>query len=57
LQYFKQHAEIFYRVAERKFNAREFEGDLITISNADVAGVDLPDIRQKIFTDRCSAIR
>jgi hypothetical protein len=51
LQYFRQHAEIFYRVAERKFNAREFEGDLLTISNLDVAGEDLPDVRRKIFTD------
>jgi hypothetical protein len=51
LQYFKEHAEIFYRVAQRKFNAGQFDGDLITISNADVAGEVLPDIRRKIFAD------
>jgi Protein of unknown function (DUF1488) len=51
LEYFKGHAETFYAVAERKYNAGEFEHDLITISNADVAGAELPDIRRKIFTD------
>jgi Protein of unknown function (DUF1488) len=45
LNYFKQHADIFYNVAQRKFDAGDFEGDLIAISNADVMGEDLPDIR------------
>jgi hypothetical protein len=50
-EYFKRHAEIFYRVAERKFNAGEFSDNQITISNEDVAAEELPDIRRKIFTD------
>jgi hypothetical protein len=51
LNYFKEHAQIFYRVAQRKFNAGLLDGDLITIANADVAGEPLPDVRNRIYTD------
>lgn len=46
LDYFKKHAEIFYRVAQRKYNAGEIHGNLLTISNVDVADEDLPDVRR-----------
>jgi len=47
LDYFQQHAETFYRVAQRKY----LEGDiaangLITITNADVECEHLPDVRR-----------
>jgi hypothetical protein len=51
LQYFKNHADVFYRVAQQKFNAGQIDGDLITISNADVTGEVLPDIRTPIYTN------
>jgi hypothetical protein len=44
--YFNDHADVFYRVAQRKFDGGEFDGgNLISIGNADVLGEDLPDIR------------
>jgi hypothetical protein len=45
LNYFKDHADVFYQAAQRKFDAGDIAGDLISISNADVVGEDLPDIR------------
>ena len=51
LKYFQDHAGIFYRVAERKYNNGDTAGDLITISNADVVGEILPDIRRKIYVN------
>jgi hypothetical protein len=44
--YFKAYADVFYRVAQRKFDYGEFDnGNLISIGNDDVLGEDLPDIR------------
>ncbi len=54
LKYFKDHADVFYRVAQQKFNAGQTDGDildLITISNADVVGEILPDIRRPIYAN------
>jgi Protein of unknown function (DUF1488) len=51
LKYFKDHADVFYRIAERKYNAGEIDGDLITIANADLSGEILPDIRKPIFAN------
>jgi len=51
LKYFKDHADVFYRIAERKYNAGEIDGDRITIANADLGGEDLPDIHQPIYVD------
>jgi hypothetical protein len=48
LEYFKKYAEVFYRVAERKYNAGDIYADLISISNADVAAENLPDIRTQL---------
>lgn len=45
LDYFREHADVFYGVAQRKFDAGEYDGDIIAISNDDVADLDLPDIR------------
>lgn len=46
LDYFKDHADVFYRVAQRKFDYGELNnGNLISIGNADVLGEYLPDIR------------
>jgi hypothetical protein len=47
LDFFKDHAEVFYRVAQRKFDASEIDdGNLISISNDDVENEGLPDIRK-----------
>lgn len=44
--YFSEHAEVFYRVAQRKFDAGEFDGDgRIVIGNVDVSDERLPDVR------------
>jgi hypothetical protein len=44
--YFKDHADGFYRVAQRKFNDGELDdGNLISIGNVDVFEEYLPDIR------------
>lgn len=51
LKYFQDHASIFYRIAEEKYNAGDIAGDLISISNADVVGEVLPDIRRKIWVN------
>lgn len=49
--YFKEHAEAFIRVAERKWNAGDVQDDLITINEGDVSGENLPDIRNRVFAD------
>jgi hypothetical protein len=51
LKYFGDHADTFYRVAERKYNAGEIYADLITIANEDLAGEILPDIRTPIYAN------
>jgi hypothetical protein len=44
--YFRDHADVFYRAAQRKFDYGEMgDGNLILIGNDDVRGEDLPDIR------------
>jgi hypothetical protein len=43
--YFETYADVFYHVAQRKFDAGEIDGNLISISNDDVEGEGLPDIR------------
>jgi hypothetical protein len=43
--YFETYADVFYRVAQRKFDAGEIDGNLISINNDDVEGEGLPDIR------------
>jgi Protein of unknown function (DUF1488) len=45
LNYFRDYADAFYRVAQRKFDSDEIENGVILISNADVAGENLPDVR------------
>jgi len=45
LGYFKKYAEVFYRIAQQKYDAGEIYEDLITVSNVDVIGENLPDIR------------
>lgn len=45
LNYFRNYADVFYRVAQRKFDAGQIDGGVISISNADVVGEELPDIR------------
>jgi hypothetical protein len=57
--YFRDHADVFYRVAQRKFDYGEIDdGNLISIGNADVLGEDLPDIRNgwradpRLYEDR-----
>jgi hypothetical protein len=50
--YFDMYAEVFYHVAQRKFDVGEVEDNLISIGNADVVGETLPDIRTKIYTDQ-----
>jgi hypothetical protein len=45
LEYFRRHAEIFYQAAQRKYNDGDIYENLITISNADVVGEILPDVR------------
>lgn len=51
MKYFQDHASILYRLAKKKYNAGDIEGDLITISNADLVGETLPDIRRKIYVN------
>ena len=46
LDYFKDYADVFYRVAQRKFEAGEIDGNLISIDNSDVENEGLPDIRK-----------
>jgi hypothetical protein len=43
--YFNVYFDVFYRVAQRKFDRGEMDANLISIGNADVLGEDLPDIR------------
>ncbi|MBB4428393.1 hypothetical protein GGD66_006980 [Bradyrhizobium sp. CIR48] len=43
--YFSRYADVFYRVAQRKFELSALDGDLVSIGNDDVAGEDLPDVR------------
>ena len=45
LDYFETYADVFYRVAQRKFDAGEIDDNLISISTDDVEGEGLPDIR------------
>jgi hypothetical protein len=44
LDYFQTYADVFYRVAQRKFDADEIDGNSISIRNDDVLGEGLPDI-------------
>lgn len=44
-KYFSDHSEAFYAIAQRKFDEGDYDGGLIEISNADVEGLDLPDVR------------
>jgi hypothetical protein len=53
--YFSEHAEVFYRVAQRKFDAGEFDDEgRIVIDNDDVSGEPLPDIRGNWRADKRS---
>lgn len=45
VDYFRDYANVFYSVAQRKFDAGKYENSVIEISNRDVIGLDLPDIR------------
>jgi hypothetical protein len=45
LDYFGEHAEVFYRVARRKFDAGEMDGNLLRITNDDFEIGELPDVR------------
>jgi len=45
LDYFRDYAIVFYSVAQRKFDAGKYENGVIEISNRDVIGLALPDIR------------
>ncbi|MBR0912649.1 hypothetical protein [Bradyrhizobium japonicum] len=45
--YFETYADVFYRVAQRKFDAHEIDGNLISINNDDIEGEGLPDIRNR----------
>src|SRR5260221_5981998 len=42
LEYFGEHAEVFYRVARRKFDADEMDGNLLRITNGDFEIGELP---------------
>lgn len=45
-EYFSEHTEVFYRIAQRKFDAGEFDYEgRIVIDNDDVSGEPLPDVR------------
>jgi hypothetical protein len=55
--YFSEHADVFYRVAQRKFDAGEFAEDgRIIIDNDDVYGEPLPDIRGGWRADNRDAV-
>lgn len=45
LDYFQDHASIFYEVAQRKFDADDFENGTIVIRNIDIEDKYLPDVR------------
>jgi hypothetical protein len=44
--YFRDHADAFYAIAQRKFAAGEMDDGIIQISNADITAAQLPDMRQ-----------
>ena len=46
LNYFRDHADAFYRMAQRKFDANDLDNaGRIIIANADAAAEQLPDLR------------
>jgi hypothetical protein len=47
INYFQEYADVFYRVAQRKFDDGEIDGNLLSIGNADVEGEGLPDVRNR----------
>ena len=44
--YFRDHADAFYAIAQRKFAAGEMDNGIIKISNADITRAQFPDMRQ-----------
>jgi hypothetical protein len=47
IDYFRACAEVFYRAAQRKFDAGEFQNGLIVINNHDPELDDLPNLRRE----------